>query len=183
MKTKNKELEKAIKALKAHCNCADFDSKIEAILSIKEKEIVENSLVYVPKTKGMSEIKQSAYSITRSNETIVYHINGMDVVIKPQLSCYHVPFNALIDAHDTYDELNDEEKAGYEILLSNSVLIPQITTFAFQNPKYLVKYLKVTDEIIQEIIKEEPLEEDIEANAKFEETELTREMIKDIKND
>lgn len=181
MKIKSKELEKAIKALKSHCNCADFDSKIESILSIAEEEIVKNSLVYVPKTEGMSEIKQSAYSITRTKDAIVYHINGMDVVLKPKLNCYHVPFNALIEAHDGYDQLSDVEKESYETLLANAVLIPQITTFAFQDPKYLVKYLKVTDEIVQDLINEDPVEEDKEADKEFEEMETTREIIKDVK--
>lgn len=190
---KSKELQKAIKALKSKCKDADFDSLIEKVLLLKEEEIKQNSLVYVPKTDNVETIEQSAYRLSKTDDAIVYRINGFEMVIRPNLGIYHSPYSTLFELSKDYDNLSDEYKEAYQNLLFPAVLVPQITTFAFSlnnetgTPDFLVELLKLTNNYFAESVKNAQniaeTAEDLDKNEKFERDEMIRDTLKGTKND
>jgi hypothetical protein len=162
-----KQLEDKVKVLKTQCKDARFaDVLIGDILSLKGQMDVEPASVFVGADID-SEIKQSAYhifrtkpyketvkgiDITTDKETekevfhagkIVFAINGYKVIISEQLDMYHFPFNALLQAHDEYDKLTEQEKKSYEDLLSNVCLAMQMPTMIFSNPELYQKIMNV----------------------------------------
>lgn len=184
----NTDLKKAIKDLKSKCKCADFDSLIEKVLLLKEEELKRNSIVYVPKKEDMKVIEQSAYTLTKTEDAIVYHINGLDMVIRPNLGIYESPYSYLFELSEDYENLDEANKEIYENLLFPCTLIPQIPTFAFnlnkktEEPELLIKLLKVINDYLHESIEEssviEETSDDLEKNEKFERDEILRETLK-----
>ena len=178
-----KRLEEKVAILKTQCKDAKFaDKLIDDLLSLKGQIDVN-----ADERKVISEIKQGAYRITLyDDDNIEYEISGFKAIIKPYLNVYGFPFMALLNCHDNYDSLNDEEKANYEQLLINVVLMMQMPTIVFSNPQMfesvLVPYVEELNKSLKDAENPDNLPEDDEAkNEEFaKEMEFKEELKKEL---
>ena len=159
------ELKKKLKEAKTQliglCN-DKYNAKalVSKMLSLKGQLSVEPASVFVP-ADIESEIKQSAYHIFRTNSykminkdneevgmlgQIVFKIRGLSLVIDPILNAYYFPFNTLLDAHDHYDELDEDMKKNYQILFDHTIIMCQAITLVFSD-------IKLLEEVLNPIIK------------------------------
>lgn len=96
-----KKLKKDLKYSKTQlltlCNDKIFAKKlIDKMLVTKGMMSIEPTLVHVPASNIVGEIKHSAYNIIQTKEQhIVYKIAGISIVITPRLNIYNI-FQALI---------------------------------------------------------------------------------------
>lgn len=174
MKTKKQnKLKETISHLKSICSDSKLaDKLVKDLVSQAKQEAIKPTLVHV-ENDVVAEIKESAYTISKTKEDIiVFHVNGMDVVIKPWLVNTHNAYSLLLDLKDNYDELDEEQKAGYDSLLFSACIVPQITLFAFSSPELLFKLTSLINEHFEELrikVEEELQPEDYAANEKFRE--------------
>ena len=161
----NKELKKKLQEAKAQIIAQSKDAHytkqlISKILSYKGQLGIEPASVFVP-ADIESEIKQSAYHIFRTNSyvmvdkegkdinmlgQIVFKVRGLAIVIDPILNAYYFPFNTILDAHDHFEELDEDMKKNYQILLDHTIIICQAITLVFSDTKLL-------EEVLNPIIK------------------------------
>src|SRR5574344_13687 len=161
----NKELKKKLQEAKAQIIAQSKDAHytkqlISKILSYKGQLGIEPASVFVP-ADIESEIKQSAYHIFRTNSyvmvdkegkdinmlgQIVFKVRGLAIVIDPILNAYYFPFNTLLDAHDHYDELDEDMKKNYQILFDHTIIMCQAITLVFSD-------IKLLEEVLNPIIK------------------------------
>lgn len=161
----NKELKKKLQEAKAQIIAQSKDAHytkqlISKILSYKGQLGIEPASVFVP-ADIESEIKQSAYHIFRTNSyvmvdkegkdinmlgQIVFKVRGLAIVIDPILNAYYFPFNTLLDAHDHFEELDEDMKKNYQILLDHTIIMCQAITLVFSDTKLL-------EEVLNPIIK------------------------------
>ena len=161
----NKELKKKLQEAKAQIIAQSKDAHytkqlISKILSYKGQLGIEPASVFVP-ADIESEIKQSAYHIFRTNSyvmvdkegkdinmlgQIVFKVRGLAIVIDPILNAYYFPFNTILDAHDHFEELDEDMKKNYQILLDHTIIMCQAITLVFSDTKLL-------EEVLNPIIK------------------------------
>ena len=159
------ELKKKLKEAKAQIIAQSKDAHytkqlISKILSYKGQLGIEPASVFVP-ADIESEIKQSAYHIFRTNSyvmvdkegkdinmlgQIVFKVRGLAIVIDPILNAYYFPFKTLLDAHDHFEELDEDMKKNYQILLDHTIIMCQAITLVFSDTKLL-------EEVLNPIIK------------------------------
>ena len=159
------ELKKKLKEAKAQIIAQSKDAHytkqlISKILSYKGQLGIEAASVFVP-ADIESEIKQSAYHIFRTNSyvmvdkegkdinmlgQIVFKVRGLAIVIDPILNAYYFPFKTLLDAHDHFEELDEDMKKNYQILLDHTIIMCQAITLVFSDTKLL-------EEVLNPIIK------------------------------
>ena len=198
----NKELKKKLQEAKAQIIAQSKDAHytkqlISKILSYKGQLGIEPASVFVP-ADIESEIKQSAYHIFRTNSyvmvdkegkdinmlgQIVFKVRGLAIVIDPILNAYYFPFNTLLDAHDHFEELDEDMKKNYQILLDHTIIMCQAITLVFSDTKLLEEVL---NPIIKYLNNQMEKAEDVDnlpndnpiANKEFKESTLATEEIK-----
>ena len=198
----NKELKKKLQEAKAQIIAQSKDAHytkqlISKILSYKGQLGIEPASVFVP-ADIESEIKQSAYHIFRTNSyvmvdkegkdinmlgQIVFKVRGLAIVIDPILNAYYFPFNTLLDAHDHFEELDEDMKKNYQILLDHTIIMCQAITLVFSDTKLLEEVL---NPIIKYLNNQMEKAEDIDnlpndnpiANKEFKESTLASEEMK-----
>ena len=204
----NKELKKKLQEAKAQIIAQSKDAHytkqlISKILSYKGQLGIEPASVFVP-ADIESEIKQSAYHIFRTNSyvmvdkegkdinmlgQIVFKVRGLAIVIDPILNAYYFPFNTLLDAHDHFEELDEDMKKNYQILLDHTIIMCQAITLVFSDIKLLEEVL---NPIIKYLNNQMEKAEDVDnlpndnpiANKEFKESTLATEELKnELEND
>lgn len=198
----NKELKKKLQEAKAQIIAQSKDAHytkqlISKILSYKGQLGIEPASVFVP-ADIESEIKQSAYHIFRTNSyvmvdkegkdinmlgQIVFKVRGLAIVIDPILNAYYFPFNTLLDAHDHFEELDEDMKKNYQILLDHTIIMCQAITLVFSDTKLLEEVL---NPIIKYLNNQMEKAEDVDnlpndnpiANKEFKESTLASEEMK-----
>lgn len=198
----NKELKKKLQEAKAQIIAQSKDAHytkqlISKILSYKGQLGIEPASVFVP-ADIESEIKQSAYHIFRTNSyvmvdkegkdinmlgQIVFKVRGLAIVIDPILNAYYFPFNTLLDAHDHFEELDEDMKKNYQILLDHTIIMCQAITLVFSDTKLLEEVL---NPIIKYLNNQMEKAEDVDnlpndnpiANEEFKESTLASEEMK-----
>ena len=204
----NKELKKKLQEAKAQIIAQSKDvhytkQLISKILSYKGQLGIEPASVFVP-ADIESEIKQSAYHIFRTNSyvmvdkegkdinmlgQIVFKVRGLAIVIDPILNAYYFPFNTLLDAHDHFEELDEDMKKNYQILLDHTIIMCQAITLVFSDTKLLEEVL---NPIIKYLNNQIEKAEDVDnlpndnpiANKEFKESTLATEELKnELEND
>lgn len=198
----NKELKKKLQEAKAQIIAQSKDAHytkqlISKILSYKGQLGIEPASVFVP-ADIESEIKQSAYHIFRTNSyvmvdkegkdinmlgQIVFKVRGLAIVIDPILNAYYFPFNTLLDAHDHFEELDEDMKKNYQILLDHTIIMCQAITLVFSDTKLLEEVL---NPIIKYLNNQMEKAEDVDnlpndnpiANKEFKESTLATEELK-----
>lgn len=204
----NKELKKKLQEAKAQIIAQSKDAHytkqlISKILSYKGQLGIEPASVFVP-ADIESEIKQSAYHIFRTNSyvmvdkegkdinmlgQIVFKVRGLAIVIDPILNAYYFPFNTLLDAHDHFEELDEDMKKNYQILLDHTIIMCQAITLVFFDTKLLEEVL---NPIIKYLNNQMEKAEDVDnlpndnpiANKEFKESTLATEELKnELEND
>ena len=204
----NKELKKKLQEAKAQIIAQSKDAHytkqlISKILSYKGQLGIEPASVFVP-ADIESEIKQSAYHIFRTNSyvmvdkegkdinmlgQIVFKVRGLAIVIDPILNAYYFPFNTLLDAHDHFEELDEDMKKNYQILLDHTIIMCQAITLVFSDTKLLEEVL---NPIIKYLNNQMEKAEDVDnlpndntiANKEFKESTLATEELKnELEND
>ena len=198
----NKELKKKLQEAKAQIIAQSKDAHytkqlISKLLSYKGQLGIEPASVFVP-ADIESEIKQSAYHIFRTNSyvmvdkegkdinmlgQIVFKVRGLAIVIDPILNAYYFPFNTLLDAHDHFEELDEDMKKNYQILLDHTIIMCQAITLVFSDTKLLeevlnpiIKYLNTQSEKAEDeanLPNDNPI-----ANEEFKESTLATEELK-----
>ena len=198
----NKELKKKLQEAKAQIIAQSKDAHytkqlISKILSYKGQLGIEPASVFVP-ADIESEIKQSAYHIFRTNSyvmvdkegkdinmlgQIVFKVRGLAIVIDPILNAYYFPFNTLLDAHDHFEELDEDMKKNYQILLDHTIIMCQAITLVFSDTKLLEEVLNPIIKYINEQVDKAddlgnlPNDNPI-ANEEFKESTLASEEMK-----
>ena len=204
----NKELKKKLQEAKAQIIAQSKDAHytkqlISKILSYKGQLGIEPASVFVP-ADIESEIKQSAYHIFRTNSyvmvdkegkdinmlgQIVFKVRGLAIVIDPILNAYYFPFNTLLDAHDHFEELDEDMKKNYQILLDHTIIMCQAITLVFSDTKLLEEVL---NPIIKYLNNQMEKAEDVDnlpndnpiTNEEFKESTLaSEEMKQELEND
>ena len=204
----NKELKKKLQEAKAQIIAQSKDAHytkqlISKILSYKGQLGIEPASVFVP-ADIESEIKQSAYHIFRTNSyvmvdkegkdinmvgQIVFKVRGLAIVIDPILNAYYFPFNTLLDAHDHFEELDEDMKKNYQILLDHTIIMCQAITLVFSDTKLLEEVL---NPIIKYLNNQMEKAEDVDnlpndnpiAKKEFKESTLATEELKnELEND
>lgn len=204
----NKELKKKLQEAKAQIIAQSKDAHytkqlISKILSYKGQLGIEPASVFVP-ADIESEIKQSAYHIFRTNSyvmvdkegkdinmlgQIVFKVRGLAIVIDPILNAYYFPFKTLLDAHDHFEELDEDMKKNYQILLDHTIIMCQAITLVFSDTKLLEEVL---NPIIKYLNNQMEKAEDVDnlpndnsiANEEFKESTLASEELKnELEND
>ena len=204
----NKELKKKLQEAKAQIIAQSKDAHytkqlISKILSYKGQLGIEPASVFVP-ADIESEIKQSAYHIFRTNSyvmvdkegkdinmlgQIVFKVRGLAIVIDPILNAYYFPFNTLLDAHDHFEELDEDMKKNYQILLDHTIIMCQAITLVFSDTKLLEEVL---NPIIKYLNNQMEKAEDVDnlpndnpiTNEEFKESTLATEELKnELEND
>ena len=198
----NKELKKKLQEAKAQIIAQSKDAHytkqlISKILSYKGQLGIEPASVFVP-ADIESEIKQSAYHIFRTSSyvmvdkegkdinmlgQIVFKVRGLAIVIDPILNAYYFPFNTLLDAHDHFEELDEDMKKNYQILLDHTIIMCQAITLVFSDTKLLEEVL---NPIIKYLNNQMEKAEDVDnlpndnpiANKEFKESTLATEELK-----
>ena len=178
-----KRLDEKVKVLKSQCKDAHFaEELISDVLSLKGQLSVEPTLLTVS-GNVVSEIKESAYSITKYDDNkIVFAINGFKVIISPHLNVYEFPFNTLLTAHDNYDKLTEEEKQSYGDLLTNVCIFMQLPTFVFADPQLFAKFLDIyipyLNDKMEETVNDELPQDNEAKNEQFKEEVEFKEQLK-----
>lgn len=175
-----KKLNEQIVLLKAQCKDAHYaQTLLDGILSLKGQIDVK-----ADERKAVSEIKESAYSLTRyDNDDIEFHINGMTTTFRPHLNVYHFPLNALLTCHDNYDTMDEESKENYENLLTDVLLALQMPTILFSDVQLtgdvMNTYVKYLNKKLEESQDDDNLPHDDDAkNEEFKDGMLFKEEIR-----
>ena len=114
---------------------------------------------------------------------IVFKVRGLAIVIDPILNAYYFPFNTLLDAHDHFEELDEDMKKNYQILLDHTIIMCQAITLVFSDTKLLEEVL---NPIIKYLNNQMEKAEDVDnlpndnpiANEEFKESTLASEEMK-----